>query len=239
MPLKNLVPLLMALYGGIILITVLGVAFLIRSFYYSKRYLEQKELLLRRENEKARLTVLLLEETNHRLSRDLEQAGQHARLYEDKYRLQAELLSSVENERQQLLVQVGLLQKEVMAATMQLERKNEVLHALREKLSQPGLNMGKLVHRELLVDDDFDTYRVSLKNIHPDFFHCLHQKAVQRLTPLDEKYCALIYMKLSNKQMAAFLNVEPRSIQMTKYRLKQKFGLGKDDTLDVYIREII
>ncbi|RPD38379.1 hypothetical protein EG028_24200 [Chitinophaga barathri] len=239
MPLTNLTLLLIALYGGIAILTILGVAFLIRSFYYSKKYVEQKERRLLQEKETARLQIILLEKNNHNLSHDLDQAELRSRLYEEQTAAQAEKIFVLEEETARVTARLEQLQKEVMASALQLERKNDILQALREKLHQPGLNMDKLIHKEQQVDDDFKEYRASLKNIHPGFYTSLHEKAVQKLTPLDEKYCALIYMKLSNKQIASLLNIEPRSIQMTKYRLKQKFGLGKDDSLDVYIRQII
>jgi DNA-binding CsgD family transcriptional regulator len=45
-------------------------------------------------------------------------------------------------------------------------------------------------------------------------------------------------MKLSSKQIAALLHVEPKSVRMAKYRLKQKLGLGKDDELDAVIQNL-
>ncbi|WP_256371218.1 hypothetical protein [Flavobacterium poyangense] len=41
-------------------------------------------------------------------------------------------------------------------------------------------------------------------------------------------------MKRTTKEMAEFMNVEPKSIRMTKYQLKQKWGLGKEDDLEKY-----
>jgi DNA-binding CsgD family transcriptional regulator len=55
---------------------------------------------------------------------------------------------------------------------------------------------------------------------------------------LGPKYCAYIFMKRSPKDIATLLNVEPKSIRMSKYRLKQKLGLGKDDDLEDYISKL-
>ncbi|WP_287443488.1 LuxR C-terminal-related transcriptional regulator [Algoriella sp.] len=44
---------------------------------------------------------------------------------------------------------------------------------------------------------------------------------------------------MDTKQIATILNVEPKSVRMTKYRLKQKFGLTKDDELNTFFHQII
>ena len=44
-------------------------------------------------------------------------------------------------------------------------------------------------------------------------------------------------MKVSNKEMASQMNVEPKSIRMARYRIKQKLELSKDEDLDVYIQQ--
>ncbi|MBO6213438.1 MAG: hypothetical protein J6O47_11100 [Algoriella sp.] len=56
---------------------------------------------------------------------------------------------------------------------------------------------------------------------------------------MDLKYCSYIYLGMDTKQIATILNVEPKSVRMTKYRLKQKFGLTKDDELNTFFHQII
>ena len=45
--------------------------------------------------------------------------------------------------------------------------------------------------------------------------------------------------KLDTKQIATILNIEPKSVRMTKYRLKQKFSLVKEDELYTFFHQII
>ncbi|WP_354376180.1 LuxR C-terminal-related transcriptional regulator [Pedobacter africanus] len=46
-------------------------------------------------------------------------------------------------------------------------------------------------------------------------------------------------MKRSTKEIAMLLNVESKSIRMSKYRLKQKMNLHKEDDLEAYINKMI
>ncbi|WP_447642314.1 MULTISPECIES: helix-turn-helix transcriptional regulator [Chitinophagaceae] len=43
---------------------------------------------------------------------------------------------------------------------------------------------------------------------------------------------------MDTKQIAQLLNVEPKSVRMTRYRLKQKFGLEKETDLMSFLRNI-
>jgi DNA-binding CsgD family transcriptional regulator len=43
---------------------------------------------------------------------------------------------------------------------------------------------------------------------------------------------------MDTKQIATLLKVEPKSVRMTKYRLKQKLNLEKEEELDEYLRRL-
>ena len=87
----------------------------------------------------------------------------------------------------------------------------------------------------MLLNADFEDIKIQIQALHPDFFNQLNEKATQKLTSLDLKYCSYIYLKMTTKQIAQALHVEPQSVRMFKYRLKQKFGLGKDVDLEIFL----
>ncbi len=147
-------------------------------------------------------------------------------------------------EQQKIEAQKEQVQKELMAHVLHIEKKNEVLNHLKEKLigenekNQTVISKSifDMIEKSILVDDDFDKFKMNFNAIHPQFFDRLQQKAQNTLTPLDLKYCAFILMKLSNKEIASQMNVEPKSIRMARYRIKQKLQLGKNEDLDVFIQ---
>ncbi|WP_394664879.1 helix-turn-helix transcriptional regulator [uncultured Chryseobacterium sp.] len=96
----------------------------------------------------------------------------------------------------------------------------------------------KAIDEGILVDDDFEKFRSNFNTIYPEFFNKLLDKANQNLTQLDLKYCGFILMKLSIKEIASQMNVEPKSIRMARYRIKQKLNLGKDEDLDRFIQQL-
>ncbi len=147
-------------------------------------------------------------------------------------------------EQQKIEVQKEQVQKELMAHVLHIEKKNEVLNHLKEKLinenekreNAVSKSIFDMIEKSILVDDDFDKFKMNFNAIYPQFFDRLQQKSQNTLTPLDLKYCAFILMKLSNKEIASQMNVEPKSIRMARYRIKQKLQLAKNEDLDVFIQ---
>ena len=123
-------------------------------------------------------------------------------------------------------------------------KKNEILYDLKQQLllqnkeKHATINNGifKTIDAGLLVDNDFEKFKNNFNAIYPDFFNRLQEKANQSLTQLDLKYCGFILMKVTNKEMAQQMNVEPKSIRMARYRIKQKLQLSKDEDLDEFIQ---
>jgi DNA-binding CsgD family transcriptional regulator len=114
-----------------------------------------------------------------------------------------------------------------LASQLHIQHKNEVLQQLQTQLSDTDINIQNVVKDESRVDNDFEKIRFTIQELHPDFFKNINERARQKLTPLDLKYCAYIYLGMDTKQIANLLSVEPKSVRMTKYRLKKNSGWMK------------
>ncbi|OXA76899.1 hypothetical protein B0A58_06475 [Flavobacterium branchiophilum NBRC 15030 = ATCC 35035] len=138
-------------------------------------------------------------------------------------------------------------QKELMNSVLHLEKKNEILNELKDKLLIQNKEQNatinnvifKTIDEGLVIDDDFQKFKNNFNTIYPEFFDKLQQKASNNLTQLDLKYCGFILMKVTNKEMASQMNVEPKSIRMARYRIKQKLNLSKEEDLDEFIQNTI
>ncbi len=136
----------------------------------------------------------------------------------------------------ELLQQNELLQKEILVTSVQLQEKNKVLQEI-VKL-HPDKQLEKMIRENLQSDEYFEEYRTLIKEAHPQFYSSLQLQAEGKLTDLDLKYCTYIYMKIPSKQMANMLHVEYNTVRMTKYRLKQKLNLEKDNDLYEFIQQL-
>jgi DNA-binding CsgD family transcriptional regulator len=76
---------------------------------------------------------------------------------------------------------------------------------------------------------------LQIQQVHPDFFNLIGERAQRKLTLLDLKFCAYLYLKMDTRQIAQLMNVEAKSVRMTRYRIKQKLGLDKEDDLTSFL----
>ncbi|HBG70971.1 MAG: hypothetical protein A2W93_03285 [Bacteroidetes bacterium GWF2_43_63] len=103
----------------------------------------------------------------------------------------------------------------------------ETQKKLYELASQLSTSQNKNIWKE------FDHY-FSLVN--PDFFSKLTQ-AHTGLTSRDLRYCALISLQLSSKEMALITGMTLQSIHVLRSRLRQKLAVDRDEDLGVYLSQ--
>jgi len=199
------------LYIGIAIASLLGLIFMFRAYHFRLRYSLQREKQLHLEKQDAELQMKLEKEEQARL------------------KAEQQLL---ESQQQQL-------QKEVMVNQLQLEHKKEMLFQIKEKLSDHHqLNINKIWNEELLLDNDFEEAKFQIQEVHPEFFSLLNQRAQQKLTSLDLKLCAYLHLKMDTKKIAQIMHIEAKSVRMSRYRIKQKLGLGKEEDLNIFLQNM-
>ncbi|RBL88491.1 LuxR C-terminal-related transcriptional regulator [Chitinophaga flava] len=221
-------------YIGLIVACLVALLYLFRSYHFRLQSTIQQQKLLEKEKQDGELLIRLKEQESIRLQLEKQEA-------ELQVRLQAEEAARLQAEQQLIQTQKEQLQKDLLAGTLQVEQKNELLQSLQEKLQdksvQPDLakQITRMIEMHKRMDKTFETTRSEFENIHPEFFRKLQEKANNTLTKLDLKHCSYISIGLSTKEIASHLGVAPKSILMSRYRIKQKLGLGKDEGLDTYL----
>lgn len=154
-------------------------------------------------------------------------------------------LMELESEQRELEARLQTLQtekyqKELLAESLLVNNKNKVLNDLRYFIVQnPKLST---YHKELeaifqTVTTQTETtgFCTTVDEIHPSLYQKLQERAANRLSTLDLEYIRMIYMRMTSKQMAEILQVDPNTIRTGKHRLKQKLQLSKEEDLNGFI----
>ena len=167
------------------------------------------------------------------------------RLLKEQAKLKAEESAKLKLEQKFILSQKNQLKNELIAGNIQVEHKNELLRNINKKIilestdSESIKKISRILKDEIRIDKNFEETKNQFQNTDPDFFDKLQEKSKARLSSLDLKYCNYIKLNLPSKQIATLLNVEIASVRMSKYRLKQKFGLSKEEDLSDFLKEIV
>lgn len=182
----------------------------------------------------------------------------YVRLSKAKVAEEQEKLRQKERERQEkeiirlraqnLEAELSFKGKELASSTMMLIKKNEVLieikaelEAQKEKLGvhYPNKYFTKVIHlidSNLSSEDDWKIFQANFDLIHENFFRNLRTQYPD-LTPNDLKICSLLRLNLTTKDVANFLGISPRGVEIARYRLRKKLHLPTDKNLVDFLIE--
>lgn len=91
---------------------------------------------------------------------------------------------------------------------------------------------------ELVTEDrSWSEFKEVYESMDVGFFTKMTERN-PKLTTLDLKHCAYIKMNIDNYELARILNVEMKSLQMARYRLKKKLNLKQEDNLREFIQSL-
>jgi len=88
-----------------------------------------------------------------------------------------------------------------------------------------------------MEDQSWTEFKEVFESLDSEFFNKLSVRN-PKLTSLDLKHCAYIKMNLDNYEVASIFNVELKSLQMTRYRLKKKLKLDNEENLREFILKV-
>ena len=136
---------------------------------------------------------------------------------------------------------------EISSSVLLLSNKNDVLTQIGE-ITKRYYDEGKvppeyvaqvnsLVSDSIKGDDEWTRFKVHFDSVHPDFFTKLKNLSAE-LTENDLRLCAYLRIGMRAKEITSMLSVSPASVNTNRYRIRKKLGLGKEDSLDDYIRRI-
>lgn len=76
-----------------------------------------------------------------------------------------------------------------------------------------------------------------INEIYKDYLDRLERKYPE-LTKAEKRLCAMLYVNMSSKEIAVITNTAIRSVETSRYRLRKKFNLLRDDDMVEFLRKI-
>jgi len=84
------------------------------------------------------------------------------------------------------------------------------------------------------LEDDWEKFSYHFDQVHSNFIKRLKQ-GYPNLTPKDQKLCAYLRMNLTSKEIAPLLNISVRGVEISRYRLRKKLSLNKEENLSEFM----
>ena len=138
--------------------------------------------------------------------------------------------------------------KELAAKMMQISKRNADLEGIlgnlkdlyKQSNSGTKLKLSKIINRlnnSLDIEDGWETFNTYFQEIHPCFLKELKERN-NALTNNEVRHCTYIKLGLNNREVAQMLNVAPKTVEVTRYRIKKKLSLSNEESLSTYITAI-
>jgi DNA-binding CsgD family transcriptional regulator len=155
-------------------------------------------------------------------------------------RAQAELrLQQEQLEKERIHRQLELKQKDITDLAMDISLKRRITNELVERLKRlkaspnPVRDIQEMImtlrgQTEHEVQSRLTPENIDLVN------HAFYEKlkaTYPGLTSAEMDLCGMLRMRLGSKEIGALRNITAHSVRVSKYRLKKKLGLGKDEDL--------
>lgn len=132
--------------------------------------------------------------------------------------------------------------------TTNLISKNELLQEISshiKQLSESREASGKGVQKALIKiqdiinqsissDSDWENFSQNFDVVYANFSTRLTERHPD-LSVTDKRLCCYLRMGLTSKEIAPLVNITVKSVEMARYRVRKKLGLGPNDSLSSYL----
>ena len=143
----------------------------------------------------------------------------------------------------------GKLEAELATVTMHLVERGGLLSNIKEEMIAviKRLNIPQLPYEfrsvfKLMTDtekeeDDWNRFSLYFDQVHNNFLTTLKTR-FPLLSPTDLKMCAYLRLNLSSKEIAQLLNISPKGVEISRYRIRKKLGLTPEVNLYEFLTEV-
>jgi len=138
-------------------------------------------------------------------------------------------------------------QKELSSHALSIAHQNEYLNSINSELKKL-LKTVNAKSKKIIYDLIENTNKKLAENAWEQFegqiddaynhFHSKLTKQFPNLSLNERKLCGLLRMNLTSKDIAQIIFQEASSVDVARYRLRQKLGLNKDDNLTTFLSKL-
>ena len=177
--------------------------------------------------------------------------AQRQQIYEHSRALSDMELKVVLSENQALHNAVEMKRQEVMNVALSIVEQREFLESLSDIIKKLDKTedskerdrliseLSKAIRQRLSYDRDVDSqyFYAQAESLHEDFNAKLSEN-FPNLTQQEKRLATLLRLGFSSKYIASLMNITPKSVEISRYRLRQKLNLDKGDNLVNFIKSI-
>jgi DNA-binding CsgD family transcriptional regulator len=137
-------------------------------------------------------------------------------------------------------------EKELANSTMLIIQKNNILTRLQNDLRKISSIVGndtaknnistliKRIDKEIDSEKQWKVFNMHIEQVYEELFRKL-KDLYPDLTPRELSLCAYLRMNISSKEIAILMNISPRGVEISRYRIRKKLKLDRDANLTEFM----
>lgn len=141
------------------------------------------------------------------------------------------------------------LQKELTNYALHIVEKNDFLEEVKSEMVElrteiknseaiKHINkLGSKIYQNLMLNKDREEFDIQVEQACEGFFKNLEHK-FPKLTTQERRLAALLRLDLSSKEISGIMNISPKSVDQSRYRLRKKLTLPKERNLSTFLNQI-
>lgn len=163
----------------------------------------------------------------------IEQAAQSIKILEQERIIAQQQKQLLENE-------LTSKSKELASLALDMASRQRVIDNLKDTIGEQkrkgnistkeGDSLLKHIDSDIGDREFWNIYHKNFDLIHENFFRNLVER-YPSLTPVDLRFCALLRLNLSTKDIAKFTSLTVRGVETARYRLRKKLGIKDKESL--------
>lgn len=123
-----------------------------------------------------------------------------------------------------------------------LEKVNSMMTGIQGRNTDDALAadlkiLASLISQRMTFSRDMETFNGQVEQIHKDFQAKLDD-VFPGLTDQEKKLATLLRLNLSTKEIAALLNISPKSAETARYRLRKRLNIQSGENLNQFINNL-
>jgi ligand-binding sensor domain-containing protein/DNA-binding CsgD family transcriptional regulator len=194
--------------------------------------------------------MLLLIKKKIERSKRQEKIRQQNMFKEREEKLQLETLEAekeiIRLRNEKLREEMIMKDKELANSTLDMIQKNKLLTKIKNDLKKISsatrdlelkdhINiLSKKINRELDTEQQWEVFETHFENVHEAFLKRLKIQFPD-LSPRELKLCAYLRLNISSKEIAILMNISTRGVEISRYRLRKKLDLQRNENLTDFI----
>jgi inorganic phosphate transporter, PiT family len=159
-------------------------------------------------------------------------------------------INTVQKENELLATKLEVKRREFMNVAQNISRQKEFLENLADKIEriptdksevqamQSGLrDLSLAIRQKMSFSGEIEQFYGQVEAVHKDFRMKL-EASFPDLTHQETKLAILLRLNFSTKEISSLMNISPKSVEISRYRLRKKLNLDKGTNLSEFINNL-